>query len=661
MICSDIERENFEEVEKALANVFTKPIRRKPSEWIEEHRRISPEANAKKAGRWRNLPFQVEPMDNAIDPRVQTTVLMWAAQTGGKTEVINGVVGYFCHQEPSPILVTQPDLNMAESWSKDRFMTMIRDTKPLAEIFSDRRQKRSGQKILHKTFPGGHVTIGGANSAASLAGRPVRVTIFDEVDRYPESAGREGDPVLLGEKRADSFPDAVSYKTSTPTIKRHSRIEAEFDLSDKNYWFVKCPHCDHEQKLKWSNVKWPDGPENAYYLCDDVKCGAKWTDDERVDAIWDGRWIATAPFKGVRGYHLNGIYCLFACKTSYVSRLHQMVEEFLKANRLGKEALKMWTNTFLAETWEDENDAKPEWRKLFDRRERYYPVAGCYVPRGVIRITAGIDIQADRIEMEFVGWGVGEESWGLGVHVLWGDTRRSQIYKDADALISGTIFTREDGAKLMCFASGWDTGYSQSQRQIYPFLRVRLGRRFYAFKGASEIDAEPISRAKKSKTDKVKLLMVGTNRIKGYIYNDATIEEPGPGFMHFPDTYDMEFFKQLLMEDSTSIIRSGHTIRIFTKPSATAEGATDRNEALDRRVYARGALYASGSVNWEAEDTRLKSLIPGGSRAPILPEEAPKPRPLVNIARIPTPAKIVGGTPRIRRARRTGLIASALG
>jgi phage terminase large subunit GpA-like protein len=597
------------EVEEVLADIFVPPQRLKPSEWAEVHRHLSREANAK-GGKWHNMPMQVAPMDSVVDPEVRSTVVMWASQTAGKTEMLLNITGYFIDQEPSSILMIQPTLEMAETWSKDRFSPMVRDTAILNELVDDKKSRSSVNTILHKTFPAGHLTVAGANSAASLASRPIRVNLFDEVDRFPESAGREGDPISLAEKRADTFFNCVSFKTSTPTVKGHSRIEKEFLASDQNYWYAICPRCRTAQRLIWSQVKWKSEAkhdlEKAYYECAHHDCGAHWDDATRCKAIRAGHWRAHAPFNGIRGYHLNGIYSLFRPKKGFKSRLQQMAVEFLEARKKGKQTLKVWVNTFLAETWEEEADVKTEWSKLAARREKYDALT---VPLGVRLITAGTDFQADRIEVEFVGHGVGEETWGLGHFQLWGDPRKMELYQRLEALLIQQ-FRRVDGAILRCNAAGFDTGYAACQRELYAWLRPRLGRRYYAFKGSSVRNAEPIGMAAKSKVERVRLIMVGTNRIKAYIYSRASIEVPGPGYMHFPESYTDEWFKQLLSEESRSVTLGGQEFKEFKQPEVTPDGGTPFNEALDLRVYALAALYARGGANWDYEERQnLQTIV----------------------------------------------------
>lgn len=588
-------------VSAALATIFHPRPAVRPSEWAEAHRKLSPEANAKGYGRWHNYPMQVQPLDDAVDPRVQTTCLMWASQTAGKTEILLNLVGYFIDYEPSTILMVQPDLVIAEAYMGERIDPMIRDT-PILNLLVNKRG--SGNKTLKKSWPGGYMVAAGANSPSSLASRPIRVNLFDEVDRYPASAGREGDPVDLAERRSDTYPNAVIVKTSTPTIRHHSRIEKEFGLSDMNYWFVKCPYCGTEQTLKWRQLKWPaeDRLEETAYECELKSCAARWNDRERVAAVRGGRWIATAPFKGRRGYHLSGIYSLMLPKKGFRTRMEQMAAEFLAAKRKGKDSLKVWTNTFLAETFEEAKDVKPNWKLLYERREPYVPAEK--IPQGVRLITAGVDFQEDRFELEFVGHGYGEETWGLGHRVVYGDPRKPELYSRLDATLSA-VFRREDGATLRVDAAGFDSGYAPSQRQLYAYLRPRLGRRYYPFKGSSIRNSEPIAHSsKRNPRDPIKLILVGTNRIKTYIYNRATVLEPGPGYLHFPEEYTEEWFRQLLVEDWKDVYEAGHLFRVYTMPEVQAEGSTNRNEALDLRVYAQAALYARGVPNWEFEERK---------------------------------------------------------
>ena len=202
-----------------------------------------------------NAEYQRGIMDAFSDPQYSEIVVMSGSQIG-KTELINNIIGYFIAHDSAPILCMQPTLEMAQTWSKDRLAPMLRDTPALKDKVKDSRSRDSGNTTLHKQFPGGHITACGANSPASLASRPIRILLADEVDRYPPSAGAEGDPVNLGKRRCATFWNKKVLLTSTPTIKGASRIESAFEDSDKRYYNIKCHACDTAQVLEWSQVRW---------------------------------------------------------------------------------------------------------------------------------------------------------------------------------------------------------------------------------------------------------------------------------------------------------------------------------------------------------------------------------------------------------------------
>ena len=178
---------------------------------------------------------------------------MSSAQTG-KTEVLLSVIAYFAAHKPCPLLVVQPTLQMGIAFSKDRVNPMFRDTKALEDIVQTGKAKDGSNTILHKSFKGGHLTISGANSPASLASRPIKVLLADEIDRYSESAGSEGDPLLLAQKRCATFIDRRMVFVSTPTIAGGSRIEDEYKLSSRGVYEVPCPFCETFQQLVWDNI-----------------------------------------------------------------------------------------------------------------------------------------------------------------------------------------------------------------------------------------------------------------------------------------------------------------------------------------------------------------------------------------------------------------------
>lgn len=556
------------------------------SQWADLYRRLSPEASAE-PGQWRTdrAPYLRGVMDAVSDPSVETVVVMSSAQVG-KTEVISNVIGYHVHQDPSPILAVMPTLELAEAYSKDRLAPMVRDTAALAALIADARSRDSGNTLLHKRFPGGHITLAGSNSPASLASRPVRLVLCDEVDRFPVSAGTEGDPVNLARKRATTFWNRKFILTSTPTIKGASRIEAAFEASDQRRYHVPCPHCEALQPLAWKQLRWPqDNPGAARYVC--VECGAEIDHARKLWMLERGDWVAEAPFRGTAGFHLSELY-------SPWRSWGQMAQDFLDAKRL-PETLKTWINTALGEPWEEDGEAVDD-TGLLARREAYTLEEP---PPGLRVVVAGVDVQADRLETTFVG-AAGEELWVLGHLVLWGSPTEALVWRDLDAALSARY-----GPYAVAGAAIDSGGHHTSQ--VYAFARQRIARRVYAVKGVAGMGRPLASRGSKVGREQARLFMVGVDTAKELLMGRLKVAEPGPGYIHFAGDLDEEWFAQLAAEKA---------VRRSVKGQLRIEWVKQRprNEALDCVVYALAALHIVAPRG-------VPKAAPAPAPAPAAPEQ----------------------------------------
>ena len=551
--------------------VWNPPPRLTVAEWSEANRILSSESSAR-AGMFRltMAPYQEEPMNAVHDSSVQSISLMWASQTG-KTECVNNIVGYFMNQDPSPMLCLQPTLDMAETWSKDRLSPMIRDTPVLKNLVSDPKARESGNTVLHKRFLGGHITIVG----------PIRVLLCDEIDRYPESAGSEGDPVSLAERRTDTFPNAVVIKTSTPTIKDLSKIENEYLQSDQRKWFVPCPKCEKYFVMLFKHVVFEkENLSETKLKCE--HCRAELTDEDRIEMVLNGEWRATAEFNGKRGYWLNGLNSIFPAKKGFANRLHQAVAGFLESKRRGAEGLKTWVNTFCSEPWENVEDTI-EGHFLLARREVYDEL-----PKEVLLLTAGVDVQADRLECEIVGWGVDEESWGVEYKVLYGDPSQVHVWNDLDEHLTSRWPT-EDGRELTVAACCIDSGYLT--KSVYDYVSKYQFRGVHAVKGVGGFGKPLVARPTKSSVRDVRLFIIGTDTAKDTLYSRLKIRDVGFGYCHFPHTYNEKYFDQLTSEKCVIETRRGQRVRRWVVKDGF------RNEALDVRNYAMAAMVIL-NPNW---------------------------------------------------------------
>lgn len=504
-------------------------------------------------------------MDALSDPQIETVVMMSSAQVG-KTEILNNAIGFFISQDPSPMLVVQPTLDMAQTWSKDRLAPMLRDTPILAGLVKDPRSRDSGNTTLHKVFAGGHVTACGANSPSSLASRPVRVVFCDEVDRYPVSAGTEGDPVSLARKRATTFWNRKIFLCSTPTNKGASRIESSYEESDQRRFHISCPDCQNEQTLKWGQVKWEtDKPETAKYVCEE--CGSLWDDNQRAKAIKKGRWIASKPTGKVAGFHLSALY-------SPWSPLADGVQDFLEAKKQPA-TLRVWVNTYLGETWEEEGDQVDDY-SLANRAEEWDAI-----PEDVLLLTAGVDVQDDRLEAEVVGWGLDEESWSIAYKTFYGDPSAPHVWKDLDEFLNQT-YEHESGQDMIVRATCIDSGGHNTQA-VYKYVHPREGKRIFAIKGVGGEGKPIVGKPSKNNIGKIKLFPVGVDTAKLLLFSRFKIQDHGAGYCHFPVGREDEYFKQLTAEKIATRYHKGFARREFVKTRT-------RNEALDVRVYAMAAL-----------------------------------------------------------------------
>lgn len=546
------------------------------SEWADAERKIPPEASAE-PGQWRTsrAEYQREIMNAISNPLTERVVVMTAAQIG-KTEILLNTIGYFIDQEPGPILCLNPTLEMGEAFSKDRLAPMIRDTPVLQGKIKDPRSRDSGNTLRHKKFIGGHITIAGANSPASLASRPIRILLCDEVDRYPVSAGTEGDPLTLAMKRTQNFWNRRVVWVSTPTLLGISRIEKAFNDSSREEWCVPCPTCGEYQPYAWEQITYEDLPE-PIMTC--VKCGAKHNEVEWKAGQERGKWIAGNPEeKKSRGFHVNAFASAWVTWKS-------LIEQYIEAFRNGEEELKVWWNTVLGLPYENASGAI-EVEALESHREKY----PAELPDDVLVLTCGVDTQDDRLECEVVGWGIGHESWGIEYRVFYGDPGLKEVWQALDDFLSKT-WSYSNGDKLGLACTCIDSA-GHFTDEVYKFCKPRARRSIFAIVGRGREGMPSVSKPSRNNRQHVVLFTLGVTTIKGTLFSRLKTEERGAGFCHFPIDeknghrgYDAVYFKGLLSE--RMVVK-----RVKGRNTITWEPRSQgiRNEPLDTRVYATGAL-----------------------------------------------------------------------
>jgi phage terminase large subunit GpA-like protein len=487
----------------------------------------------------------------------------------------------------------------AKAWTQEAFDPTIAESPELRKCMLDfgGRSAHDNQRI--KRFRGGQLTIGWASSPAQLSSRPAKVVAFDEVDAFEPTS--EGDAVKLAEARTKTFSESKKILlVSSPRNAENSIIEREYDQGDRREFYVPCPHCGEPQTLKWANVRWDDEPSEAYYVCD--KSGCLIEHEEKFDMLASGRWIAGGEFRNTASFRINELYSPF---TSW----GDMATAFLDAKK-HPDTLRVFVNTSLGETWKAEE--KIEYGDLQLNREEY----AAQVPHGVLVLTAGVDVQGDRLEVETVGWGKDLESWSIDYRVIEGDPATFAVWESLSDYLTET-FEGESG-NYRISAACIDTGGHHTQ-MVYRFCKANVGRRWFAIKGSSSPGAPLIAKPSLVGTNpKVRLWSIGTNAAKDEIFSFLRVEEPGePGFCHFPadDRYDEAYLRQLCAEKKVPRFRMGREVYVYEKISAGI-----RNEALDLRVYATAARAILNPNLEKIAKRRLKHIDQPENTAEIEPK-----------------------------------------
>ncbi|HHW4679454.1 MAG TPA: phage terminase large subunit family protein [Xylella sp.] len=612
--------DNAEGVEQAIGsalNLLRPPPDLKPSEWAESSVRI-PEGNAIPGPlRLDNAPYQREPMDMLVDPDCYRVTLKWGAQLG-KTMLALCVQGYCIQMAARSQMMMQPSQGDLQTWLETKFSPLVAANEGLQRLIAKPRGRDGVNNQRMKSYPGGFMMFAWSGSPKTMRGRSAPLIVCDEVDGYERTD--EGHPVGLLWQRAATFgDDRFLLEISTPTIEGASYIDDAFRAGDQRRFYVCCPACAHEQPLDWAHVSWigrqsdadadltlidAHQPETARYVCQ--ACGAGWDDGQRIAAIRGGVWHGSRPFRGHASYQLSELYSTFR-------RLGAIVQDYL--DKLKNHDLQTFTNVSLAEVWAETGEqADPD--GLLGRREKY----PADVPAGGVYLSAGVDMQTDRLEIEVVAWGEGEESWSVETFVLEGDPLLGDVWHELDDFLARG-WRHESGAMLhieaVCLDTGGTSGYTQA---AYEYLRGKTGRRIFGIKGVGGWGRPIVEKSQRKHSGKharkVDLFAVGVDEAKLIVMRRLAIEQAGPGYSHFPQDRPRDWFDQLTAEKLITRYVKGQPVREWTKPDKAP------NEALDCRVYAYAALKIM-NPNLRRHAERLKQGIAPARRA--LPPQVENP------------------------------------
>jgi len=626
-----------------------------PSQWAERYRVLTKkEAGEYGPFRFDRAPFQREPLDVlAHEHPAEVVVLMWGSALGKSEAVGNNWVGYVADYAPTSMLMVQPTIGEAEKYSKKRIAPLFAQP-PLSEKVKDPRERDSGNTILDKEFPGGHLTLVGANSPNGLSGTHVCDAFCDEVDRWNDGNDADGDRLGMVLQRQKTFVNRKTLITSTPTIHKVSRVEAEVLDTDMRRYFVPCPHCGAFQVLKFTpgeysaimkpleGTKWDNGrggliwdhgkPETARYQC--AHCLQAIEHSQKGAMLTAGHWEATRETsdKTRVGFLLSGLY-------SPWNTWGEIAKEFVRAKKDGPNALRKFINLVLGEAWDAGELSSVEAKGLAGRVEKGWGAGrSIEVPSGAVVLTAGVDIQPHRgyVAMEVVAWGDGFESWSVDYLRIDGDptalpakgiwspsTPNRSVWAELAAALRRK-YKSADGRDMEIRATCVDTG--DQSTNVYKFVReAPRARRIYGIKGRNDGPIWP-DKVSHQVTGRIDLRNVNVHEAKTDIYHRLRAPIGQPGCSHFPDGRSDDYFDELTAE----VLVTAKTKGIRKQTWELAAGR--RNEALDCRVYAYAAIHAlvrQGAVKIAqamAKSAQTTERVDSGAFAPEAVTVAPRPR-----------------------------------
>lgn len=576
------------------------------SEWANKYM-VLPKGDARE-GRYstKNAPYQKEIMDAITRPEVVDVTVMSSAQVG-KSLIMKCGIAYYIDYEPATQIIVLPTIELGERFSKTSLAPMISDVPRLREKVAKTKERDSNNTIRTKSYPGGDLIIAGANAPASLAQAPRRIVWMDEIDRFPASAGDEGNPVLLAEKRATSYWNKKHIKTSTPTIKGFSKIEDAYLEGSMEEWCVACPECGEYQPYDFKRIDF----KTTNMICE--KCGCM--SSEMAWKKSKHKWIAKHPERVTnRSFHLNELASPF-------SDWKNIIETFEKAmRRLEKyhdpKDLKVFINTVLGETWDiaEMDTEKVDDDTLKSRAEHY----DAEIPEGVLILTAAVDVQDDRFEIEIRGWARNYETWGIYKTEIHGNLYTNEPWDRLEEYLD-QAFEFKDGHQLNIAGFAIDSG-GHFTNSVYKWSMAmrKKKKRCYAVKGYAGKQDIPLLykksvgeikedvRGKKVTVARTLLYILGVDAGKEDISNRLKIEKPGEGYCHFPADegrgYDEEYYKGLTSEHKIVEQKDGKIVISWQK-----EGGR-RNEPFDLLNYNYAVLEIL-KPKWDVLEQKIKTGV----------------------------------------------------
>jgi phage terminase large subunit GpA-like protein len=589
------------------------PPRLSVTEWADTYRRL-PSRGAAEPGQWRTsrTPYLKEIMGELGDTHpARKVVFVKSAQVGGSETGLNWL-GWAIATQKAPVLVVLPTIQLADRYSRQRLDAMVAECPSLAAQLPSVTAREGGNSVSLKQWPGGVLFLTGANSAASLRSMPVRYLLLEEVDAYPLTLDEEGDPVALAEARTATFARAKVFMLSTPTLESSSRIWREWLASDRRRYHVPCPECGHRQPLEFENLKWPEGePDKAMMHC--TECGTGIEHTAKADLLEAGEWVAEVPEAAVAGFHISAIYCPPGLGPSWADIAAQW--ELVKGDAQREATFR---NLVLGLPAADKLEAVDA--LALASRAGGYQVGE--VPQGCLVLTAGVDVQKNRLAVVVLGHGEGGRMFVVDHAELHGDPLEPQVWQLLQKMLE-QAYSNGWGRSLYVRQVAVDSGFLPET--VHAFVRPRVRNGYFAVKGHSTPGKPIITKASqvefngsgRKMAGGAQVWMVGSDTAKLHIHQllagDARRDEP---LVRFPHGLSSDFYSQLTAETYNPVTRR------WVK--------NGRNESLDCMAYALAAsrhpnlrLHALPAAWWASLRQQLEGGEPSLEQSQPVAQTAP--------------------------------------
>lgn len=539
------------------------PEKIKMSEWAEKNRVLDGKSSAI-PGPWRNsvTPYLIGIMDEFNNIDTEEIIFVKPTQVGG-TEVLQNALGYFVMQDPSPCMVVYPSQDLAKHLSENRLQEMFKASKTLAKKY-----RADKSELMELQFDEMFVTLEGANSPASLASKPIRYLLLDEVDKFPGASKKEADPIKLSKERTKTFPNRKIYQASTPTLRTGHIWKAKDDADVVKHYEMPCPHCHDYIEFKFKYLRWPskdevdslaDRAESAYYACQE--CGCIINDRHKAQMLRDGRWKVVeqrTQFPRKVCFWLNTLYSPFV-------RFSEVAKEYL-TSKDDSEQLQNFVNSWLAEPWEN-TKLKTNADMVLERQTE---LEEFIVPDWAEFLTAGVDVQETSLYWTIRAWGANITSQNIA---------HGQVlnFREIERVMNAE-YKKANGETMLVQLAGVDSG--DQTDEVYNFC-ARNPEWAIAVKGVAGGHSNfRISRINKAHSSAfgMQLLLVEGGKYKDMIASRLT-KPIGEGSWMVYQGCDLDYAEQVTAEHKVKV--KGSNRDVWVPKTSHAD-----NHYLDCEVYA---------------------------------------------------------------------------